>query len=237
MYHQIDKKPAKGTPMRGLVVSPFNFYLHMLSLWLCGYRGLSMTELEPYLNREKHGKVFGITFDDGYENNLINALPILKRFGFTSTCYIVARNVGSTNSWDETNNIPQVSLMNVKQLKTWIASGQEIGSHGLTHANLTTLTDSQQTYEIVNSRKELEKMIDDEMMVRHFCYPYGAYNLYSLNCVEVAGYTTSTTTHRGRVYDEDSIDLKELPRVLVSRTTSFIHLFLKFFTRYEFNKN
>jgi peptidoglycan/xylan/chitin deacetylase (PgdA/CDA1 family) len=46
-----------------------------------GYKGLNMTELQPYLTGKKQGKVVGITFDDGYKNNLIHALPILKKFG------------------------------------------------------------------------------------------------------------------------------------------------------------
>lgn len=101
MYHQIDVPPPSGTPLRGLVVSPGSFDRQMLLLKLLGYRGLSMRDLEPYLKGEKKGKVVGITFDDGYQNNLHNALPILKKFGFTATCYAVSGMIGGTNSWDQ----------------------------------------------------------------------------------------------------------------------------------------
>ncbi|MCX7390837.1 MAG: polysaccharide deacetylase family protein, partial [Planctomycetia bacterium] len=70
MYHQIDKKPPKGSFLRGLVVSPATFSRHMAALHAIGYRGMSMSDLEPYLRGEKRGNVFGITFDDGYKNNL-----------------------------------------------------------------------------------------------------------------------------------------------------------------------
>jgi len=100
MYHQIDVPPPSGTPLRGLVVSPGGFSRQMYLLRLLGYKGLSMRELEPYLAGKKEGKVAGITFDDGYQNNLRNALPVLKQYGFTATCYAVSSMIGGTNSWD-----------------------------------------------------------------------------------------------------------------------------------------
>lgn len=236
MYHQIDRTPPKGTPMRGLVVSPRNFYWHMLCMWLCGYRGLSMTELEPYLLGKKHGKVFGITFDDGYLNNLANALPVLNRFGFTSTCYFVYEKIGKTNDWDVVNGIPQVPLMNVAEINEWIAGGQEVGSHGLSHSNLAKLSPEQQIQEIGLSKRKLESMFPNIGNVRHFCYPYGSYNTYSLQAVLDEGYVTATTTVRARVFDLSKSNLNELPRVLVSRTSTWIHLLLKCFTAYELKK-
>ena len=233
MYHQIDRKPAKGTPMRGLVVSPFTFYTHMLALWMCGYRGLSMTQLEPYLQGQRQGRVFGITFDDGYANNLHNALPVLKRFGFSSTCYVVADRIGQTNIWDQHHGIAQVPLMNPQQLQDWMRGGQEIGSHGMTHSNLTQLNDAQKAQEITQSRAVLQDSLKPEQGVRHFCYPYGAYDAASVQYANAAGYSTATTTQRSRVSMAIAPDLMQLPRVLVSRTTTWMHLLLKCFTRYE----
>ena len=81
-YHQIALAPARGAPMRSLYVSPSAFALQMQSLSLLGYQGLSITALMPYLRGEKTGKVVGITFDDGYLNNLENAAAFLKKFNF-----------------------------------------------------------------------------------------------------------------------------------------------------------
>ena len=79
MYHQIDAPPPKGTPLRGLVVAPASFAWQMRMLKMMGYTGLSMRDLEPYLLGKKYGKVVGITFDDGYKNNHLHALPVLKK--------------------------------------------------------------------------------------------------------------------------------------------------------------
>ena len=64
MYHQIDVPPPRGTPLRGLVVSPGAFARQMWLLKALGYQGLSMRELEPYLKGERQGRVVGITFDE-----------------------------------------------------------------------------------------------------------------------------------------------------------------------------
>ena len=219
--------------MRGLVVSPRSFSRQMMALHLIGYRGLSMSDLDPYLRGDKSGKVFGITFDDGYENNLRNALPVLKRYGFTSTCYVVADMVGQRNSWDIGRGVPQVPLMTAQQLQSWVDAGQELGSHTLSHALLTELDEMHQSIEITQSRERLELLVKQVQGVRHFCYPYGGFYPVSVSCVRRAGYATATTTVRGRVCVAESGDMLLLPRVLVSRTTTWMQLLVKCLTAYE----
>ena len=218
--------------MRGLVVSPPAFSRQMAALSLLGYQGKSMGDLLPYLNGEVRGKVFGITFDDGYENNLRCALPVLKRHGFTSTCYVVANQVGKTNIWDFERGVLQVPLMNALQLQIWVDAGQEVGSHTLNHANLESLNESDQAKEIFDSKTQLEALVQQKAGVQHFCYPYGALNKLAVKHVKAAGYATATTTVRGRAVQGKSDDLL-LPRVLVSRTTTWMQLLLKCLSRYE----
>lgn len=232
MYHQVDVEPPKGSPMRGLVVSPGAFARQMAAMNLLGFQGKSMGDLLPYLNGTKRGKVFGITFDDGYENNLRCALPVLRRHGFSSTCYVVANQVGKTNSWDMERGVVQVPLMNAQQLQAWVDAGQEVGSHTLNHANLETLSAPEQAIEIIQSKTQLEALVVQKAGVQHFCYPYGGLNKTAVQHVKTAGYLTATTTVRGRAVHGQSDDLL-LPRVLVSRTTTWAQLLLKCMSRYE----
>ena len=218
--------------MRGLVVAPATFSRHMAALHALGYQGKSMGDLLPYLNGEKYGKVFGITFDDGYENNLRCALPVLKRYGFTSTCYVVANLIGKCNSWDMERGVKQVPLMNAQELQAWIDAGQEVGSHTLNHANLEEMGEAEQAIEIGQSKAQLEAVVDQKGGVQHFCYPYGGLNKTAVQNVRAAGYLTATTTVRGRAIAGQSDDLL-LPRVLVSRTTTWMQLLLKCLSRYE----
>ena len=233
MYHQIDAAPPKGTPLRGLVVSPGTFARHMRLMHFLGYTGLSMGALMPYLRGERRGKVFGITFDDGYENNLHNALPVLRRLRFSATCYAVAARLGQSNIWDIDEGIGQVSLMDAGQLQAWIDAGQEVGSHTSHHVDWTVCDREKLESEIGGSRRLLEAVISQPDGVQHFCYPSGRFHQASLDHMAQAAYTSATTTQRGRVPVPVQDGALTLPRVLVSRSTTWVHLLLKCFTDYE----
>jgi len=228
MYHQIDAPPPRGTPLRGLIVAPSSFRWQMRMLKLMGYRGLSMRELEPYLNGEKRGKVVGITFDDGYQNNLHHALPVLQEHGFTATCYGVSRMLGGTNAWDD-GKVAEKPLMTQQDWQTWSASGMDVGSHTCTHAKLTELPPDHARDQIFQSRLELERAIG--CTVRHFCYPYGWFRPEHARMAREAGYATATTTLRGRACPGD--DPYNLPRIMVARATNPVQFWLKVATSYE----
>lgn len=231
-YHQIAPAPPKGTPFRSLCVAPENFSRQMHFLRLLGYRGLSMSDLMPYLRAEKRGRVFGITFDDGYVNNLTYAAPVLQALGFSSTCYAVSQLLGKTNIWDREIGVPQVPLMSAMQLQKWVASGQEVGAHTRNHVHLNALNPNACRQEIALCKTELE--VASASSVLHFCYPYGEYGADHLGMVSEAGYQSATTTQRSRCGIADNPF--ELPRAPVARRTSLFALWLKVATGYEDRK-
>lgn len=229
VYHQISEAPPKGAPFRSLYVSPASFSRQMAMLRLLGYRGLSMGALLPYLRGEKTGKVVGITFDDGYRNNLTHALPVLRRQGFSSTCYAVSGLLGKTNEWDRGIGIAQVPLMTADELRLWVAGGQEVGSHTQHHARLLQSDDPTALAEMTGDRAALEGLLATP--VRHFCYPFGEYAPQHVAMARQAGFQTVTTTQRGR--SSTGNDLMALPRVPVVRSTSLPVFWLKIATSYE----
>jgi peptidoglycan/xylan/chitin deacetylase (PgdA/CDA1 family) len=229
MYHQIDQPPPSGTPLRGMVVSPSSFARQMKLIKLLGYKGLSMSELTPYLKGHLEGKVVGITFDDGYRNNLKYALPILKSAGFSATVYVVSHAIGRTNAWDAPLGIKMKRLMNQKELGTWIKAGMDVGAHSRDHVDLTRCHADAAYDQIVGCRQDLEDALDTEVL--HFCYPYGRYLPEHKKIVRAAGYQSATTVQRGRAGSGDS--MYALPRVLVAQSTNLLHMLLKLKTRYE----
>ena len=231
-YHQVDVPPQKGVPYRSLVVSPKAFARQMGLLKALGYRGLSMTALEPYLRGEKEGRVVGITLDDGYVNNLVHALPVLRRHGFSATCYVVSGQMGGSNVWDHGKGIAARPLMDAAQLKAWVAGGQEVGAHTRSHVDLRQTDDLAAFHEIAGCKRELEHRVEAE--VRHFCYPYGSHEAKHAAMARAVGYRSATTTERSRALPGD--DLFELPRVPVLRSTSLPVLWLKLATGYEDRK-
>ena len=215
--------------MRSLYVSPAAFALQMRTLSLLGYQGLSMTSLMPYLRGEKTGKVVGITFDDGYVNNLENAAEVLKKFNFSSTCYVVSELLGKTNVWDHDIGIAPAPLMDLSQLLHWIASGQEVGSHTQHHVDLTAIDKKTSQEEILNSRVSLSQQLNTD--IQQFCYPYGRYDPEHVDIVKASGYLAATTTLRGKVHRGDNAF--ELRRIPVVRSTSLPQFIFKILSSYE----
>ena len=232
MYHSIQSEP-KNAKYRGLSVPKMLFKVQMYLLKFLGYKGLSMSKLQPYLYGEKKGKVFGITFDDGYLNNFTNALPVLTKLKFSATCYIVAGNIGGTNHWDEDKGISKKYMMSKKNILDWIKNGMEIGSHSMHHIKLSNCTEESLVSEIKNSKHFLEKEFN--VIVNHFCPPYGDSNLHINKLIKKYGYQTSVLVKRGRV--PIKCDPFSLPRVLVNNRTYPHLLLLKFLTKYEDRKS
>lgn len=229
MYHQIGEPNPKGTPFRGLTVHPDDFARQMRWMRFLGYRGLSMRDVMPYVRGERRGKVFGLTFDDGYRNVVQNAMPVLDKLGFTATNYLVANQFDGGNVWDAKIGIPFSPLMTVDEMRQWAASGHEVGSHTLDHVHLPEMTPDEARRQMVESKDALEQVLGAP--VTAFCYPYGDHGPEHLVMAREAGYDNATLTKRGLAKASD--DPFGLPRVTVSRSTGILSFLQKCLTRYE----
>ena len=172
LYHHI------GISLRGdtvYYVSPAAFDEQMNLLYQWGYRTISVELLARAIKEgaELPPKPVILTFDDGSETTYSAALPIMLRYNFTGTSYIVYNYIGIRN------------YMNADQIRALYAAGWEIGSHGLSHMDLNTRPDRQMD-EIVESRRKLQSLLD--LPVLSFAYPFGAYNSDALHDVHYAGY-------------------------------------------------
>jgi peptidoglycan/xylan/chitin deacetylase (PgdA/CDA1 family) len=118
-----------------------------------------------------------ITFDDGNENIFKYAFPIMERYGLKGTIYVITERLGYEN------------FVSVDQLKELSAVGWEIGSHTITHADLTTLSPSQLEEELLGSRLRLEEVLG--MEIHSIAYPYGLFNSEVANSALKHGYITA----------------------------------------------
>jgi peptidoglycan/xylan/chitin deacetylase (PgdA/CDA1 family) len=175
LYHHIG---FSITEESAYYVSPEAFDQQMNLLYQWGYRTISVELLARAIREgaELPPKPIILTFDDGGETTYSRALPIMQRYQFTGISYIVYHYVGITN------------YMNADEIRALYTAGWEIGSHGLTHRDLTTRPDRQED-EIVGSRRQLESLLD--VPISSFAYPFGAYDESSLGYVHFAGYTTA----------------------------------------------
>ena len=213
MYHHIAVPPPAGTRTRGLFVKPERFRRQMRTLKRLGYQGCSVRDLMAWLRPGRPRKLFGITFDDGYEDLYIHALPVLQECGFTATTYFVSGAVGGFNHWDVEQGFPQSRCMSLQQLQEWKALGHEVGGHTVSHRRLGELATNEARMEIVNCRRVLEDL--SGAAVEAFSYPYGSFNAMTLELVEEAGFTTAASTQKKRASATDNPFC--LPRLNVRR--------------------
>lgn len=192
MYHKLGPRPPK-VRLKGLYVGTRLFERQLRELRQAGYGALDFDALargEPAGPRQ-----IGITFDDGYVNVLRHGLKPLADQKFQALQYIVADRIGRGNEWDLPEGEAFEPLMDVGQLREWIAAGHLIGSHTSSHAWLPKCTLAQAREEIVSSKKKLEDLFG--VAVTHFCYPYGFWNERVRDLVIEAGYHSATTTRFG----------------------------------------
>jgi peptidoglycan/xylan/chitin deacetylase (PgdA/CDA1 family) len=231
MYHNIARVPQDVRVYRSLYVSPSSFARQMAMLKMLGYRGVSMSDAMPYLRGEKDGRIAVITLDDGYVDNLESAMPVLQRYGFTATCYVVSSLVGQYNVWDADRLGVRKPMMTGDQLRAWHDGGMEVGAHTRTHVRLSQCTEQQQRDEVHGSKAELEDRLG--LRIGQFCYPYGDHDDRAVDAVRNAGFDAATTTHRGRAEAKPSIDVMRLPRIQVARHHVLPQVAAKVMSGYE----
>ncbi|GAA2152271.1 polysaccharide deacetylase family protein [Kitasatospora kazusensis] len=167
-----------------LTVSPDRFAAQMHWLYRTGRRGVSTRELLRARAEGRAGRMVGLTFDDGYADFARHAVPVLRRYGFTATAYVVPDLLGSDNGWDVKG--PRKQLLTVDQVPELADAGWEIGSHGLGHQALPGLSAQALAVQTRESRRALEELVGGP--VTGFCYPYGAVDLPAALAVRDAGY-------------------------------------------------
>jgi peptidoglycan/xylan/chitin deacetylase (PgdA/CDA1 family) len=210
-YHNVATAP-KDAPFKLLYVSPDSFERQLWTLRRLGLRGVSTSEgLDRLSNGTSHGCVV-FTFDDGYADTLTTAAPLMKRYGFGATCYVVSSALGTYNSWDAEYLRERKPLMNRGQLDQWLAAGMEVGSHSLSHQRLHELPQDVARYEIAESRSALRTMLG--VPIEHFAYPFGRFTADTVELVRHAGYSSAMTVLPGAARPSD--DRLRLPRILVN---------------------
>lgn len=217
MYHMV-RSHRKGSSHNKLRVRPPEFEKQIAWLTKEGWRFRRMSELTN-LGGNSLKNVF-VTFDDGYVDNLVEALPILKKYKACATLYLVAkRNVcldwpaqrNPAKAGSDLSTEPRLSDSQVCQL---IESGCfEIGSHTVTHADLTQLSDIEVGRQLMDSRRILKDKFQIDPV--SFCYPFGRYLPSHPEFVRRCGYASAVTTHQG-IANLETVSAVELPRIKVS---------------------
>ena len=177
VYHSIDNN--YNDPYS---VPPGLFERQMSWLYGAGYR---VTSAEDGFGCPGEDKTVCLTFDDGYDDNYSAAMPILRKYGFTATIYVVTAYIGQYNKWDQDprNRKP---LLTEEQIQEMERHGIRFGSHTQTHADFRKLTSSEITADLSASRARLSQILAKP--VESFSYPWGAWRSEHPKLVQEAGY-------------------------------------------------
>jgi peptidoglycan/xylan/chitin deacetylase (PgdA/CDA1 family) len=207
MYHVINPPPA-GAPFPGLYVSASEFAAQMQALAGAGYHAITQDQMWAYWQHGAQlpaGKPIVVSFDNGYQSQYTNALPVLKRLGW----------VGNENI-QLTGLPPSQGGLSQAQIKGLVQAGWELDTQGVSHADLVTLDATQLAEQVAGARRTIQQRYS--VPVNWFCYPSGHYNAAVIAAVKAAGYTGSTTVIPGWASPES--DPYRLPRLRVLGGTS-----------------
>ncbi len=207
-YHAVEDVPF--TESEHLFVTPKELEEQIKWLKRAGYEFAFADDPGVY---EKKKQVV-ITFDDGYRDNLTEALPILEKYGAKATVFVVTKNVGSSEYF-----------LSEEEVKALADSGLvHIGSHTDGHYLLTGLSDEDKEKQLALSKKRLEEMTGRP--VTAFSYP-GGYSDERSRDIALGYYELCYTYPSANWLAYSGVDKGSIPRITVERGTSGLRLLLR----------
>ncbi len=199
MYHKINDLPANPTTVPTAV-----FDEQMALLGEFGYRPVHLDAvLAHYLERRPlPPKAVLITFDDGYRDNLQNAAPILRRYGYPAVLFVPIGYVSDSLPLPHEEPLAARGLLNRTvdwdEIHELERQGIRVESHGIGHRPLADLEVDEAAREITLSKLSLEEKLGRR--VRAFAYVKGSeahYRPVHLSLLRQAGYDVAFTSISG----------------------------------------
>jgi len=227
MYHKVDRI-LPGTRYPGNHVLPDAFEEQLAELKRWNYQSITLEQWIAY--KEKRAglprRPIIITFDDGYQSTYHTAWPILRRYGFSATVFLVAGLTGKTNAWDVEER--QEPLLSGSEIREMQSGGITFGSHTQSHRALTRIPLEEAARELADSRKILESLLDKP--VTTLCYPFAKQNRAIRSLAREAGYSAAVIGRGGtnRVWT----DPYALRRIKVDTSTAISELRRKLHRRF-----
>ena len=188
MYHRV--APCSDSVTKRYVVNPEAFEKQLRYLRDSGFYNVSLDEwLNAMLtDRPLPDRAIALTFEDGYQNFYDYAFPLLKKYAFTATVFLIAGSIGKSLEKEE-------RLMGWQEIHHLKDEGILFGSHSFNHRSLTSLSDAEIVQEGAQSRALLIRELG--IPVTAFSYPYGHFDATVEHLIGACGYTIGVSTWKG----------------------------------------
>lgn len=192
VYHRIEPGWVWGSTW----AKPRQFSKHLTHL-----KGLGMVPvtLERKISHPDLENEFAVGFDDALQCLHHHALPVLEEHGVPATFFVVSGFIGKSSSWD----VYRQQHMNTEEIRSLLDSGHQIGSHTVTHPDLTRIPEKRVLEELEESKKSLENIFGVE--VAFLSYPFGRFDSRILRIAQECGYKAAITiNHALKATSRDS---------------------------------
>lgn len=210
MYHYISEPPPDADSVRRVnSVTPERFESHLQYLHQAGYETITLDELLYALTqgRSLPPKSIILTFDDGYEDNFLNAFPLLEKYGM----------IGHFSIMTDVINDGTPGYMSWSQIEEMAAAGQRFGSHARYH--IPSQKGGSTDYLIWHALGAMEAIQEHLGYHPHWItYPSGEYDAQTIAVYRSAYYWGGLSIEQGATHTLDDIFALKRVRVRGSYT-------------------
>lgn len=198
MYHAVSDETWG---IAELFVSPAELEKQLVYLKDNGYTTITFEDFDNLANIEKPVM---LTFDDGYEDNYTNLLPLLKKYKAKATVFVITGEIGKEH------------YMTATQVKEMSDSGLvSIQSHTVSHPYLADVSEEKLETELYDSKCTLARITRKEPFV--LGYPNGSFSNASIAATE--NHYSFGLMMNGGMFTTGTHDLYQIPRIYISRDT------------------
>lgn len=201
LYHRVNPFAFAdlGPVSRELTVRPDDFAWQLRHLARRGFRPVTQGAFAAMIRGDAPAdpRAVLITFDDGYEDNLLYAAPALRAAKAPALLFVATGFIGkqSGDLWPHGDAPGAGRFLTSAQVAEIAAAGVDIGSHTVSHPRMTTQDDPALTEELAASRRALEALTGQD--VTSFAYPEGDLDARVEALVRQGGYALAFTTETG----------------------------------------
>ncbi len=196
MYHKLSENP---NDVGAFCITPEDFEADIIYLKEQGYQFYTASEL-PNLTEDQWGTAVFLTFDDGYESDLLYLLPILEKHNVKATIFVLGSMLG------EEEHITKEQLAELAQSPL-----VEIGSHSYDIHHLTP-TEAKEYYETEDADTIAADFLKNALFieeiigkpVRSLSYPNGIWTIDADNALRKLGFVATFTSEEKMIRGGDS---------------------------------